>query len=177
MLNADDDGTFLALRELKHLVWDSKKPLVFWVGAGVSKWLGYPLWAEIAADLRREFFKHVGGFDNNRALKLIAAGSFPDFFQLCRDLDRARYFKFLSNSFLPQPDTPLYRRFTDQMDLIQPIRILTTNVDEALEQRFPAAGVFQRSDITGCIGQLQAGKSFIVKLHWLAKCCREHSLY
>jgi hypothetical protein len=165
MLNADDEGTFRALRELTRLVRESKKPPIFWVGAGASKWLGYPLWAEIAADLQREFFRHVGGFDNGSALKLIAAGSFPDFFQLCRDLDRARYLGFLGSCFLPRPDTPLYKRFTERLDLIQPFRILTTNVDEALEQRFPVAGVFQRSDITGCISHLQSGKSFIAKLH------------
>ena len=42
MLNAEDQGTFLAVRELKRLLQEPKKPLVFWIGAGTSKWLGYP---------------------------------------------------------------------------------------------------------------------------------------
>jgi hypothetical protein len=165
MLNAEDSGTFLALRELTKSVRESKKPIVFWVGAGASKWLDYPLWKELALDLRREFFKYVSGFDNDEALRLIAATSFPRFFQQCRSLDRPRYFQFLSNAFLPRPETPLYRRFAGSLASIVPLHILTTNVDEAIEQRFPDAGLFQRSDITGCIRQMQSGKPFIAKLH------------
>jgi SIR2-like protein len=148
MLNADDQGTFRSIRELKLVVQESKRPLIFWVGAGASKWLGYPLWCEVASNLRREFFKFVAGFDNTEALELIKTRSFPRFFQRCWD-----------------PETPLYRRFTDALGKITPTRILTTNVDEALEQRFPTVGVFQRSDFSGCIEPLQTGKSFIAKLH------------
>jgi hypothetical protein len=165
MLNADDQTTFLSVRELKRTVRESKRPLVFWIGAGVSKWLSYPLWKELALDLRREFFKFVAGFDNAEALKLIDTHSFPMFFQRCRDLDRARYHQFLSNAFLPKPETPLYKRFVDALGMIAPPSILTTNIDEELEQRFHSAGVYQRSDFSGCIGQLQSGKPFIAKLH------------
>jgi hypothetical protein len=165
ILNADDQGTFRSIRELKLVVQEAKRPLVVWVGAGTSKWLGYPLWGEVASDLRREFFKFVAGFDNAEALELIEKRSFPRLFQWCRDLDRARYNRFLSNAFLPRPETPLYRRFTDALGGIKPMRVLTTNVDEALEQRFAGAAVFQRSNISGCVDQLQAGNSFIVKLH------------
>ena len=165
MLNANDAGTFIAMRELRRSIQDSNKPLVLWAGAGTSKWRGYPLWKEFASQLRREFFRYVDGFDNAAALELIAANAFPTFFQGCRDRDRQRYYHALSNAFLPLPDTPLYRRFTDALGAIAPLRVLTTNIDEALEQRFPGAGVFQQSDITGCLEQLQAGNSFIAKLH------------
>ncbi len=164
MLNADNHITYLSVRELKRCT-RSKRPLIFWIGAGASKWLGYPLWKDLARDLRREFFKFVAGFDNAGALKLIDSNSFPRFFQRCRDLDRARYHHFLSNTFLPRPETPLYKRFVDALGGMAPLNILTTNVDEALEQRFPSAGVYQRSDIGGCIEQLQSGKPFIAKLH------------
>jgi hypothetical protein len=165
MLNATDPATFLSIRELRRLVQESKKPLVFWIGAGASKWLDYPLWKEFAKELRREFFKYVSGFDNIAALKLIETNSFPKFFQMCRDLDQARYYRILSDAFLPRSETILYRRFTEILGKIAPLHILTTNIDEALEQRFPNAGVFQHSDITGCIEQLQSGNSFIAKLH------------
>jgi hypothetical protein len=165
MLNADDQATFLSVRELIRVVRDSKRPLVFWIGAGTSKWLGYALWKEFALDLRREFSKFAAGFDNLKALKLIDANLFPRFFQQCRDLDRARYYRFLSNAFLPRAETPLYKRFADTLAAISPLRILTTNIDEALEQRLPDASVYQRSDFSGCIEQLESGKSFIAKLH------------
>lgn len=165
MLNAEDQGTILAVRELTKSIRESGKPVVLWIGAGTSKWLDYPLWKELARDLRREFFKYVSGFDNNAATKLIVANSFPRFFQQCRDLDRPRYLTFLTHAFLPRPETSLYRRFIDSLAATAPLYILTTNVDEALEQRFPTVGLFQRSDISGCIQQLQARKPFIAKLH------------
>ena len=165
MLDATDQGTFLAIRELQRSIQESNKPLVLWVGAGASKWLGYPLWKEVALDLRKDFFKYVPNFDNNAAIKLIDAGSFPRFFQLCRDLDRERYYRFLSDAFLPRPDTQLYLRLIEAVEKIDPVRILTTNVEESIEQRFPNAAVFQRSDISGCLKQLQGGGSFIAKLH------------
>lgn len=165
MLNANDQATFLAVRELKRSIRESKKPLVFWIGAGASKWLDYPLWKDLARELRREFSRYVGTFDNAEALKLIKAHSFPRFFQYCRDLDRARYYQFLTEAFLPRVETPLYQRFTDALGKIEPLHVLTTNIDEALEQRLSGAGVFQRSDLSGCVGQLQSGKSFIAKLH------------
>jgi hypothetical protein len=160
MLNAEDQGTFFAVRELTRSIRESKKPIVFWIGAGASKWLDYPLWREVARDLRREFFRYVSGFDNDKALRLIGANAYPNFFQECRDLDRPRYFHYLSSAFLPRPETSLYRRFTDSLAAIAPLHILTTNIDESLEQRFPSVGLFQRSDITGCIQQLQTGKPF-----------------
>jgi hypothetical protein len=131
MLNADDQLTYLSIRELRRCTKESGKPLVLWIGAGASKWLGYPLWKEVARDLRRDFFKFVGGFDNTEALKLIQANSFPEFFQRCRDLDRARYYHFLSDAFLPRAETPLYERFTDALGKIAPLTVLTTNIDEA----------------------------------------------
>jgi len=85
MLNATDQNTFLALRELKHSL-QSNKPLIIWIGAGASKWQGYDLWIELARNLRREFFKYVSGFDkeNENALRLIEENKFPLFFNYVR---------------------------------------------------------------------------------------------
>ncbi len=165
MLNATDQATFLSVRELRRSVQEAQKPLVYWIGAGTSKWLNYPLWKELARQLRREFSKFVEGYNNEQARKLIETNSFPAFFQRCRDLDQARYYRFLSNAFLPVPETALYTRFTEALGRTKPLHVLTTNIDEALERPFPGAGVYQRSDITGCLEQLQGRKPFIVKLH------------
>src|SRR5882724_10439788 len=159
MLNSTDQATFLSVRELRHSIQEAEKPLVFWIGAGASKWLDYPLWKELARQLRREFSKFVQGFDNEQAHKLIEANSFSRLFQQCRHLDQARYYRFLSNAFLPLPETALYTRFTEALGRTTPLQVLTTNIDEALEQRFPNAAVYQRSDISGCLEQLQGRKS------------------
>lgn len=142
MLNVDDPATFLSVRELRCSVKQSTKPLVLWIGAGASRWLEYRLWKDAALNLRRGYFKYVGGFDNDKTLRWIQANSLSSFFQLCRDLDRSRYCKFPSTIFLPRPETPLSRRFTDALKQISPLHILTTNIGECLEQRFPHAAVF-----------------------------------
>ena len=132
MLNATDGATFVALRELRREITESKKPVVLWVGAGASRWLGYPLWTEFARDMRREFFRFVPGFNNEEATRRIDRGSLPAFFQQCRDLDRARFYKFMGNAFLPRPETVLYSRFLDAVGKLKLTSVLTTNVDEAL---------------------------------------------
>lgn len=165
MLNATDQETFLSIRELRRVIEEAAKPLVLWVGAGSSKWLGYFLWKELARSMRSEFRKFSVGFDDEQALTLIHENAFPAFFQQCRELDAPRYHRFLSNAFLPVPDTPLYERFISSLGKIAPLHILTTNIDEALEQRFPGAAVYQRSNLGACIEQLQSGKPFVAKLH------------
>lgn len=155
----------LSIRELQRILTETSKPLVIWAGAGTSKWLGYPLWKELALDLRRDFFKFVPGLNNNAALELINKNSFPEFFQMCHDLDRQRFYRFLSDAFLPKGDTVLNARFIELLFRIAPIHVLTTNVDESIEQRFPDAAIYQPSDLTGCVTQLGEGRSFIAKLH------------
>jgi SIR2-like domain/SEC-C motif len=165
MLNANDQATLLSIRELRRSIEQTEKPLIFWIGAGASKWLEYPLWKELARKLRREFVKFVAGFDNEKARSLLESNPFPQFFQMCKDIDQQRFYHFLSSSFLPLPDTDLYARFLEAIGNISPLHILTTNVDEALEQRLPSVAVFQRSDFSGCISLLQSKKPFIAKLH------------
>ena len=53
MLNADDQETILSLRALKQAALSSK-PIVLWIGAGASKWAGYPSWKDLALELRSQ---------------------------------------------------------------------------------------------------------------------------
>lgn len=165
MLDVRDESTYFAIKELKRIVANPSKPLVFWVGAGASKWLGYPLWKEFAKELRKEFAGYVAGFDDVAARRLIADGDYPAFFQVCRGIDRPRYYRFLSAAFLPKDDTVIYRRFVEELGKLAPLYILTTNIDESIEQHFPDLAVFQRSDVTGCLNCLQDGRPCIGKLH------------
>jgi SIR2-like domain len=47
----------------------------------------------------------------------------------------------------------------------KPLHVLTTNVDEALEQHIPSATIVQRSDFERCVPLLHQRKSFTCKLH------------
>ena len=141
------------------------RPLVFWVGAGPSRWLGYPSWKELTLDLRRDFCRNVGGFDNQRALELIDKEDFPAVFQMCRGLDAARYHRFITNVFVPQAPTAAYQKFVSLLSTIKPLFIVTTNIDEALEGQMPTLVTVQRSDLSRCVDLVQARTPFIAKLH------------
>src|SRR5436190_14451501 len=105
MLNSND---LPAIRELQRTVREKKKPLVLWVGAGASAWLGYPVWLDYARSMRREFRKYCAKFEDDEASRLIKERSLPQFFQMCKKADQARYYKFLSDSFNPRHTSPLY---------------------------------------------------------------------
>jgi hypothetical protein len=115
--------------------------------------------------MRREFFKFVAAFPNSKASALIEAAKYPDFFQICKDLDPALYFRFLSSSFPPKKDTPEYSRFIFLLEKTQAIFALTTNVDEALEKRLPQIEVVQRSNLPRAVELVGSGRDFLAKIH------------
>lgn len=162
MLNSND---LPAIRELRRAVGERKKPLLLWVGAGASAWLGYPLWMDCARSMRRDFRKYSEHFDDSEASRLIQERLLPQFFEVCKNADEARYYRFLSASFQPRQPTPLYEQFVGAMDQLSPLQILTTNIDESIEQRLPKLQIFQRSDFSGCLNLLPEKAPFVVKLH------------
>lgn len=165
MLNADDPESVLAMRQLAKTAASGERPIVFWVGAGVSRWLGYPSWKDLTLQLRRIFFRQVANFDNKRAENLINEEDFPGIFQMCRDLDSGRYYRFIADSFLPRQQTEIYKAFTSLLEKISPPFVVTTNVDEALESCLPTCATVQRADIGRCVDLLQKRTPFIAKLH------------
>ena len=166
MLNADDPGTITSLLLLRDAYLTSNRPLVFWVGAGASKWLNQPSWKESALLIRRNFFeKFRPGFNNTLANKLVDREEYPELFQLCKETDQAAYFRFLAETFAPAPITPLYSRLRDCLQKIAPLYIVTTNVDEALEGILSHCSVVQRTDLTRLPTLVQDETPFIAKLH------------
>lgn len=165
MLNADNPDTVSSLLLLREVCRKRSKPLALWVGAGASRWLKYPSWKETALAFRKAFFQvHRSSFDNARALALLNAGDYPALFQLCRDVDEARYNRLLAETFGPQTSTPLYDTFLAQLRLL-PVSVVTTNIDESLETRLPDHTLVQRSDLSRTSSLLHEQKSFIAKLH------------
>jgi hypothetical protein len=149
VLNADDPETTQSLLVLQDTYLRRVKPIVFWIGAGASRWLGYPSWEQTALAFRQEFFKtYRSGFDNKAAMALYDGRDYPAMFQLYSDLDRGRYLTLLADTFRPKPITPLYERFLGSLSKFSPLYIVTTNVDEALERHLPDCTLVQRSDLT-----------------------------
>lgn len=164
MLNSLDEQTVVSCRLLRRVVEQGSKPLVIWLGAGTSAWNNFPLWNDLARQMRREFFQANTAFNNKRALELIDT-DLPGFFQMCRDLDAGEYRRWLTNSFKPKPISDLYRRLIQQLRNIAPVHIITTNTDETLEQSLGPVRVIQKSDLSLCPELLQSSASFIGKLH------------
>jgi len=165
MLNASDLETVVSLRRLQDVVTTATRPLIFWIGAGSSRWLGYPSWKDLTLGIRRDFWCNVPGFDNRRALELLNKEDFPAVFQMCKDLDTPRYHRFIAETFVPRSPTGTYRRLISLLAEVGPLFMLTTNVDESLEHHVSTVATVQRSDLSRCVDLLQKQAGFVAKLH------------
>jgi NAD-dependent SIR2 family protein deacetylase len=162
MLESDD--SFFALQQLDNVVRTSR-PLVFWVGAGASAWCGYKLWGELATRLHEEFVTAEPSYDRDRGAQLIQDRLYPRFFSLARATRTERYVSFLKSELAPRSSSPEYDRFLRALLRYSPLRIITTNLDERLEQHLPDCAVVQRADIAHAIAMLNGNNSFVLKLH------------
>jgi len=165
MLDPNDKQTTCSIRALRDIAREQKSPLIFWIGGGVSKWCGYPLWRELADTFHSKYLRSEGRYDKSRALTLLESGPLPEFFQLCQSTDRKLYYQQLADSFTPRPFRPVYSRFLELVRRNEPLRIVTTNVDEMLEQNLPNVATLQRSDFERTIDLIQQKGSFVCKLH------------
>jgi len=153
------------MRLLCDTLHESNKPLVFWLGAGVSKWCGYPLWGELADKLHSCFLKYEPTYDKQNAITLLKENNYPDFFDLCKTNNKKKYFSFLAKEFAPQKTTPVYERFVNILNEIKPLQIITTNVDEKLEASLTQIKTIQKTDIEHCLTSINNQESFICKIH------------
>ena len=95
MLDPNDKETSCSIRALRDIVKDQKRPLVFWIGGGVSRWCDYPLWRELADKLHSKYLRTEAGYDKSRALNLLERGPLPELFQLCQSTNRKLYYQQL----------------------------------------------------------------------------------
>lgn len=109
MLNGDDKTTFYALRLLRDVVAECRKPVIIWAGAGVSVWSGFPSWKETANLVQQSYRKYELGYDKTKGQTLFEEEKFADLFELFRQANPQRYNQELSNLFTLR--TP--RRYTN----------------------------------------------------------------
>ena len=160
-----DRETSEALNSLTTAAQGQARPLVIWVGAGVSVWAGYPLWQELAAKMHTTFSREVRGYDSKTSSRLLKEEKYPELFEQMCLANKPRYLSFLSDQFCPKHSNGVYRRFIRALSKLSPAYIVTTNVDEALEYSLPELITVQRSDIERLPQLLHQRKSFICKLH------------
>ena len=162
---SEDLDTIQALNALESLIVRRRRPLVVWLGAGVSAWAGYPLWDQLAEQMHRRFAREVGKYAKETASSLLAERAYPDLFEEMRISDSALYYSCLTDAFAARRPTPVYERMLRALDRIEPTYVLTTNVDESLERYLPGPEAVQRSDVERLAQLLGEGKAFICKLH------------
>jgi SIR2-like domain len=165
MLAGEDKETLCSLRLLRDSARGSLKPLLLWIGAGVSAWSEYPLWGELADNIHSVFLKYESKYEAGRANALLSGKKFPSFFQLCKETSSQRYYSELVRNLGPRPVPPVYRRFIKTVEAQLPLFIVTTNVDEALECNLGMISTVQRTDLERCSDLLSKRTSFIAKLH------------
>ncbi len=164
MLNGDDKKTFYALRVLRDVVDKDQRPIIIWIGAGASKWCGYPTWKETAQEFLKNFRRYEPSFDKNKAEMLFRDAQFPELFELFKGTNPQRYNREMVSTFGARSTTPVYMRFLNEVRAISPIKIITTNIDETLEHNLTANSV-QRSDLEHCLNLLGPDQTFIAKIH------------
>lgn len=162
-----DPTTFDSLRKLWGLAREdsANKPLVIWVGAGASSWLGYQRWDDLAAALDRSFARSVSTYRRVEAKVALSQGDYPSVFQYCFSADEQQYRTFLVKAFSPQPMKAVYRRFLAAIEGLGTASLVTTNVDEMLERSISGFELVQRSDLERIPSLLAARTRFIAKLH------------
>jgi hypothetical protein len=165
MLDGSDIQTFHSLRLLDDSISDRTKPILFWIGAGASAWCGYPLWSQFAELMHSNFLKFEPNYNKKRALELLESTRYPEFFEICKAINKQRYHSIIVDSFKTKSPTPVYERFIQSLDSIKPHHVITTNVDELLENSLPAITTIQRSNLERCIDLIQEQQSFVCKIH------------
>jgi NAD-dependent SIR2 family protein deacetylase len=146
MLNADDQFTLPSLNRLREAI-RQKRPLVIWVGAGASRWAGFPGWHDSARLMRNIFSKKLLGFPRDLADQLLGAHDYPGVFQLCRDSDKALFNQTLVAQLNRPSPGLIYAQLIDGLRKVTPLQIVTTNVDLCLEQGIGTVDVIECSDL------------------------------
>lgn len=165
MLNGSDKETFYALRLLRDVVDKHEKPIIIWVGAGVSKWCDFPTWQETAEHFHTKYRRFEPLYNKTEGLSLIQEARLPELFEVFRQTNPRRYNQELAFLFQSRTPTPVYARFLGIIKNIVPLQIVTTNIDETMERNLPTVNVVQKTDLERCLDLLPTGTPFVAKLH------------
>ncbi len=136
-----------------------KEDVVLWIGAGFSKYAGYPMGGELAqiiySNCTKEEKEVIGG---NKALQDIA----NDFVNI-RNGSRNQLFELLKENIIyNKPTSTEYHDLLSQIPHIK--TIITTNYDTLLEDAYKERGG-QKIVIDSDVPYIKEDKTSIVKIH------------
>lgn len=162
---SSDAQTYAAIQMLQESAEKVPRPIVFWIGAGASAWAGFPLWNDLTARMHSNFVRSVPKYEKLLAAEALTDGALPTVFQYMKDADTDKYYRDLVQVFGPASTTEVYARMVRSLEKMQPLYILTTNVDESLERSLPSTVTVQSSDIERINTLIHLKQSFVCKLH------------
>src|SRR5690242_10232880 len=137
MIDERDPFTPAALRELVRLTAEARAPILLWVGAGASRWNGYPGWIDLAEQMHLEFVRECPSYEPVIGGAALAKRDLPRLFSIAKASDAKRYARRLLHDLRPRAVSPVYGRFVRALSALNPAAILTTNVDESLDLALP----------------------------------------
>ena len=117
---SSDPVTFESLKLLWGLA-EAKdhRPVVVWVGAGASSWLGYERWEEVATRFHSTFLRRSSArYMAREASESLRNKDYPKLFQCCFNASPDLYRSMLASSFSPRPVKPVYRRFVEAIPFV-----------------------------------------------------------
>lgn len=156
--------TFAAITELCEIAAERSRPLVFWVGAGASRWAGVAGWAKLAEIVHQDFSRKEPNYPRDIVATAIDDGRFPEVFGACKRCSLQRYNSLLVRELMKCVPTAVYLRFISALSKITPCHIITTNADELLEQQLNSHVVLP-SDFEAVPNLLAKQTGFVAKLH------------
>lgn len=138
--------------------------VVPFVGAGMSRPMGMPLWAEALERL----VERVPGADKDQVLKLIEDGCYLDAAQCLYECDSVQVRNFIRTAYRRSKLNP-----SESMKLLPRIGkgcVITTNFDDAIEQTYHLEGMEFRAYMHGTqehnfFPRLARGERCLLKLH------------
>lgn len=148
-LNTMPDQIDLAKQQLVALL--KEKRAVLLVGAGSSKFVGFPLWSQLVQEMQQELTPQLVRLDNESTL--VFAQKLKDELEKQGRLDE--YYNFLTRKFEPKSPVRVHDDFHLALVQLGWSGLITTNYDEVLESAVREAfnnefGPFQCDELDLC---------------------------
>ena len=115
---SDDKDSYAALQSL--LDDNNKKPIIFWLGAGVSMWASFPLWQALASSMHTKFSRSTPSYNKKQGLEKLEKLDFPAVFELMKQENSQLYFAELADTFKSHQTTPVYSRMLRSLEKMRP---------------------------------------------------------
>lgn len=164
-------------QELRQIIKEGINPLIFWIGAGVSKSAGIKLWDELRSDLENALRNKIAIVDTEYAKQLerqlkniISISDNWKAFERMKSrsaLGKSEFESCVKQS-LKEPDQVNIPKVLSYIWDLNPKGIITTNIDNIISKSYSGEtrlDVFCSRDLNNRRGFLNKSSKFVLHLH------------